>query len=845
MLKRCFLFTWNIQYISKTRLADTIKQLMIDSEKGDILVRIHTAIHAAEEAVDLASFIKEIVPKAKIIGTSTSAVIYEGRLYPDQCLVSVSLMSEAKLKTLRKDLPLAAPEQSMSAVDLCNEVKEALVSSDKGLMFTFFTTGYKDIKRFVDAGNDIMPGIQMIGGVATALDIAGDDSDKKGFVFDENGWSENGMIAASISGGVFDCVSSLVSGVQLVGDELEITDAKDNMILSIDGVPASEKFREGVGDEIEDRPDLAYHFPFVYTGHKNVPFMFGCSDDGLQTNHNMDTGEKIIRGFIYDRKIVADNRRAFNKFETFDKAETVIGYSCRDRSRNFPNSVMWELSIYENSNMSGCLTEGEIGCIDGMNVFCNSAFVISAAGESEAIQQFNPYVFSNTQALESDNSVLIGYLMDIENVHSFDKDIKSNLMDFIRNCELKLIYSEDGGMLNEAALNMDIKIKGYDRVCLIDVLDISSMQMVFSEQMIEATYKNFISRCSAFVSGKDYRLYLLDKWNIAIAAPSFMISLHSFVDDMKQLQKILFETSEQYISIVPVFCVINGCTVDNLSSIYNSSRLEMARKNVQFFVCDGSVEEFDEDSIREKYHMVNVINYALSHDKVIPYYMGIYDNKNKEIHHYEALMRLEDENGNVYYPGSFLGAARSFGLLYDELQRTMVRKVFDRFKDSDDKCVSINMGVRDIQNEEMTEYIYGFLSTARHPGNFIFEILENEDVDNYDTLIIFVDTVHKLGGHISIDDFGSGYSNLQHIASIHSDYIKIDGSIVRNCYEDPESENLVALVSDWKRLSIRDIKIVAEYVENKDIQNKLEKYDIDFSQGYYFSVPSPELGDLP
>ena len=155
------------------------------------------------------------------------------------------------------------------------------------------------------------------------------------------------------------------------------------------------------------------------------------------------------------------------------------------------------------------------------------------------------------------------------------------------------------------------------------------------------------------------------------------------------------------------------------------------------------------------------------------------------------------------------------------------------------------MGVRDIQNEEMTEYIYGFLSTARHPGNFIFEILENEDVDNYDTLIIFVDTVHKLGGHISIDDFGSGYSNLQHIASIHSDYIKIDGSIVRNCYEDPESENLVALVSDWKRLSIRDIKIVAEYVENKDIQNKLEKYDIDFSQGYYFSVPSPELGDLP
>ena len=86
-----------------------------------------------------------------------------------------------------------------------------------------------------------------------------------------------------------------------------------------------------------------------------------------------------------------------------------------------------------------------------------------------------------------------------------------------------------------------------------------------------------------------------------------------------------------------------------------------------------------------------------------------------------------------------------------------------------------------------------FSRLQRHPENFVFEILENEDIDDYDEMINFVDKIHSLGAQISIDDFGSGFSNLQHIASIHSDYLKIDGSIVRKCCEDKEAENLIAL----------------------------------------------------
>ena len=59
------------------------------------------------------------------------------------------------------------------------------------------------------------------------------------------------------------------------------------------------------------------------------------------------------------------------------------------------------------------------------------------------------------------------------------------------------------------------------------------------------------------------------------------------------------------------------------------------------------------------------------------------------------------------------------------------------------------------------------MASVKHPGNFVFEILENEDIDEYDVMVAFVDRIHALGGKISIDDFGSGYSNLQHLMSVH------------------------------------------------------------------------------
>ena len=868
------MYTWNFQYVSKNRLAEALSQLRLNDQSGDVLIRIHTAIHLGDEAVELARFIKGIIPKAKIFGTSTSAVISWGELLPNRCVISVTAADDVRIKTYMTNTIDEVTGQPLAPDVLCRRVKYEAVFDNTKLLLTFLTRKYIELNSFIEECNDEFPGVQMVGGLANTGDMSIKRFLESGFVFDETGWSDSAIIVASFGGEKLECMSSYATGVQAFGDEFKVTDTFAHSILSLDGKDAASKFQMGISEELMGKPEFASLFPYAYADAGDVPVFVRFSNDvslediypkdqplydmEYKTHPDLDTsskravlsayqkvsrGRKLRRAFIYDRQVIADNRTMFSRIENFKKAETLFAYSCIVRSMIYSNCVKWELSAYANSNISGCITEGEIVCVDGKNTLANASFVVSVFGEKEETQEYNPYVFSHTESISQDNRNLLNYLLEVESYlekHS-DAEDASEFREFIKDCEGKLLFSEDDEIPNAAALSMDIKLNGYDRVCIISVSGIAGMKAVFSEELVNLTKRDLISKCSDFAKNHGYRVYLMDEWQIAIAETSYKVTLSKYTADMESLQRDLFEYSEDHIAIVPMFCLIDGCTEENLNSLYYKAKIDMTNKNVQFIVVNALDTKLDVDSILESYHLVNVIKYAIDNDKVIPYYQGIYDNENNCIHHYESLMRLQDETGKIYYPGSFLGVARTYGLLYDALSRKMIEKVFSKFRDIEDKSVSMNVSIRDIKDKEMSEFIFDSLSSVAHPENFVFEILENEDIDDYNLMVAFVDRIHDLGGKISIDDFGSGFSNLMHIAGIHSDFIKIDGSIVKRCHEDIDSENLVALIANWKHLCGDRIKIVAEFVENQQIQDVLLKYKIDYSQGYLFSKPAPDL----
>ena len=131
------------------------------------------------------------------------------------------------------------------------------------------------------------------------------------------------------------------------------------------------------------------------------------------------------------------------------------------------------------------------------------------------------------------------------------------------------------------------------------------------------------------------------------------------------------------------------------------------------------------------------------------------------------------------------------------------------------------------------------MQTAPHPENYVFELTETEEIEDYHIIAEFVERIHQVGGKIAIDDFGSGFSNIVNIFKIKSDYIKIDGEIVKNIKSDVFAREFLEMIAGWAEKHQKEI--IAEFIENSDIQTLIEENYIRYSQGYLFSEPSDDL----
>lgn len=157
------------------------------------------------------------------------------------------------------------------------------------------------------------------------------------------------------------------------------------------------------------------------------------------------------------------------------------------------------------------------------------------------------------------------------------------------------------------------------------------------------------------------------------------------------------------------------------------------------------------------------------------------------------------------------------------------------------KNITINLSFKDILNYEFIDYLDNVLEKLKFEdrNRLVFEILESENLSDYDFLEEFVLKYKKLGVKIAIDDFGSGYSNFIRIIRLKPDYLKIDGSLIKNIDKDNNSYEIVkSIIAFSKTLNI---KTIAEYVHSEEIFNLLLELDVDEFQGYYFGKPDEDF----
>jgi PAS domain S-box-containing protein/diguanylate cyclase (GGDEF)-like protein len=240
------------------------------------------------------------------------------------------------------------------------------------------------------------------------------------------------------------------------------------------------------------------------------------------------------------------------------------------------------------------------------------------------------------------------------------------------------------------------------------------------------------------------------------------------------------------------------------------------------------------DHLKRNIHWTNKLNEAVQEDRIDIYLQPIFDNNTRLLNKYECLMRFIDTDGTVVSPYAFLDIAKKTRL-YPTLTRIVIKKAFNFFHQRTESF-SINLSLEDILEEDTVNFIIAQINEKPSIAHrLVFEIVEDEGIENYDEVSAFIEKMKSFGCAIAIDDFGTGYSNFDYLIRLNADYIKIDGSIIKNINHDVNSKIVTELIVSFaKRLKL---KTIAEYVHSQDVEDTVRKLGISYSQGFHLGKP--------
>jgi diguanylate cyclase (GGDEF)-like protein len=210
--------------------------------------------------------------------------------------------------------------------------------------------------------------------------------------------------------------------------------------------------------------------------------------------------------------------------------------------------------------------------------------------------------------------------------------------------------------------------------------------------------------------------------------------------------------------------------------------------------------------------------------------------------HYELLIRMKDETGNIIPPGAFLPAAERYNLS-GRIDRWVIDTAFRQLIHHPEQLenlflCAINLSGHSLSDEKFLLFIRQKLEEFPIPANKIcFEITETAAIANLKRATALINELKGHGCHFALDDFGSGLSSFAYLKNLPIDFLKIDGSFVRDILHDPIDFAMVKSINEIGQAM--GIQTIAEFVESEAVLKKLQAVGVDYAQGYLIGQPQP------
>lgn len=416
-------------------------------------------------------------------------------------------------------------------------------------------------------------------------------------------------------------------------------------------------------------------------------------------------------------------------------------------------------------------------------------------------------------------------------------EYKLHLENLVESKNNELLYQYKVDRITElyslGQFEQDIITDSNHSLALFKINDFKSLNDFYGYEI----GNSILQQCADFLrdmtsSLDNAKLYRISGTHFAMLVPMDSYDLERFA----RFTIHMFEEQEIRIDTEFMYLDMSIGIVDRKDGISLSNGDKALRESQKYGKVVVYTHDENKDKLRsDKLKCKDDIKRALKEGRFVPYYQPIIDNSSQKIVKYEALARLLLPDGEVITPANFLSISKETKT-YHLISHMIIEKAMKDFETSECQ-LSINLSIDDIKNPATKNFIFKQIESFPNPEQLVFELLESEGIDSYEELGTFFTRLQSHGCKIAIDDFGSGYSNFEHLAKLNIDYIKIDGSLIANIENAFLSQTIVEMVTSFAKKI--NIKTVAEFVGNKSVESMIVSMGVTESQGYLFGAPIP------
>ncbi len=319
-------------------------------------------------------------------------------------------------------------------------------------------------------------------------------------------------------------------------------------------------------------------------------------------------------------------------------------------------------------------------------------------------------------------------------------------------------------------------------------------------------------------------------------------AVQAAADIEQALHNLSFMAGNQALQIsASIGIVLFPLHADTVGDLIASADLAMfqakeeGRGHCHLFSKDDATRE----RLRNRVYWRDKVSKALAEDRFLLHFQPIMEIRNRRVSHYEVLLRMRDDDGGIIGPAHFVDAAERGGMI-NALDRMVVSKAV-RFlaelnRYGHNVAFAINLSGYAFNDPQLLPHLQQELQSHRvDTSKIIFEITETAAVSDFAVANSLMLAIKELGCRFALDDFGIGFSSFYYLKHLPVDYLKIDGSFIRQLADSLDDQTIVQAMS---QVAVQfGKKTIAEFVETEAVLAKLHEYSIDYAQGYLISKP--------